>query len=119
MYLESFIKHQGNLTVLRNCLSQLFQVNAFAVFAEIGRRRNLPQASPHPLEHSAMRAAFADGYDTAINDMFYFFERFVDKPQEHFKQKMDFGALAALKQAGDISEEEYEQLTKSKSGTPT
>ncbi len=110
MYLRALTSSAEAQKILRSALSQLHQINMFGALMELEGKRNMLLPSNHPLENNALRASWHDGYLAAIDDLYYFFDKYVQSSVD--KPVPTFGAADALLANKDITEEEYARLTK-------
>lgn len=113
MYIESLLESVEAQKILRNSLSQLYSINMFAVLMELQTKRNIALPSTHPLETNALRASWHDGYVAAIEDLYYFFDKYVKTEQD--KPVPTFGAAKSLLDSKEITEEEYASIVRRES----
>lgn len=112
MIIEDFIKDEGRLSALRIAIGNLSAINAFGLFLEIGTGRSRALPTNHPIEHAALRASWFEGYASALDDIYSFFDKYLIKEKQ--KPRSDFSAAEQLLKEKTIDEEEYEQLTGAK-----
>lgn len=104
MIIENFLSNGTKLTSLSQAITSLKDVNAFGLFLEIGANRAAPQPSSTPIETAALSSAWHAGYKEALNDVFYFFERYTKTDNQ--RPRADFGALDSMIKEGTITEDE-------------
>jgi hypothetical protein len=75
---------------------------------DIAAKRSIPLPSDKPIENAALRSAWHNGYTAAINDIYNFHDLYAAEKRSDVK--MDFGSLDTLLKAGDITQEEYDEL---------
>lgn len=109
MILEHFLDNPDSIARLREVLGELYQIGFYSVLLEL-KQTHVPIPQTADLNKYALRAAYTDGYDGALRDLFQFFELY---QQQHQQQsvKPTFGAAESLLQRNEITAEEYEQLT--------
>lgn len=107
-FLEAFLKDDARQSKLREALSILYEINSFGIFMELGAQQNMPRSSQIDVNNYALRAAWSDGYMFALNDLFYFFDRYAQGKTK--PAKINFGATDKLFDCGDITKEERERL---------
>ncbi len=108
MIVEHFAEDKIALTQLRDALSIFHRINFFAVLLDVAANRSLVQQAI-TTDTAALQNAWHNGYVEAINDIFYFLDRYTPKEKREDTQ-MDFGAIEALLKAGDITETEADEL---------
>lgn len=108
MLIENFVKDKERLDLLRQALSIMFNTNFFGVMLEIASKRSIPLPSDMPIENAALRSAWHNGYVAALNDIYSFHDLYAVEAKGTVK--MDFGSLDTLLKAGDITQEEYDEL---------
>lgn len=109
MIVDEFFRSEAAQNSLRTAINTLNSFNGLGLFKEIAHQRTLPPGSPKPLESSALQGAWHNGYIEALNDIFYFFDRYNTTPK--IKPGMDFGAVFDLLKEGEITEDEYTTIT--------
>lgn len=62
----------------------------------------------------ASHAAWSAGYAEALEDLEYFKEKYVDTEQRPVSIRRDFGSLSAAVRAGDLTEEEAQEILNGK-----
>lgn len=112
MIWKQFSKETSRLTLLDNALSILSSINFFGVMLDLGSERSKPTPTEDIVHTSAQRAAWHDGYVQALEDMYYFRERYVSEGI-NIKPRPNFGAADKLLKEGEITEDEYRELTES------
>ena len=112
MIWQALVKDTHRLTLLDNALSILSSINIFGVLLDIASERNAPNPSADIIPTAALRAAWHDGYVQALQDLYYFRDRYVPTAVgSESKPRPTFGAAEKLFKEGEITEDEYRELT--------
>lgn len=108
MLVEQFVKNPEALSRLRDALSSLYEIGFFGVLLDLGSQHNVSSVATATVERQALCGAFRDGYGMAVQDLFYFLDRYTG--EKSTKPTPDFGSRAYLLASGEITLEEYNKL---------
>lgn len=105
------------LAVFNEGMSLLYRTRIFEFLRERGRA----QAVEHGQDPQAMayQAARSIGYNQAIEDLFYFREKFLDPSNSVDNVKIDFGGSENAVASGDLTKEELDAIQSGRSYKPT
>ena len=105
--------NQGIITLITSVLADLHHAEIFKFLRLKGRVKL--NFSENPVENAALNGAHSAGYQQCIDDLENFLEFFVLQTTE-FRQTRPpvimFGALKKALEKGDITQKEYDELTK-------
>lgn len=107
----------GIIKLITSVLSDLHHAEIFK-FLRLKGRVKLNFAS-NPIENAALNGAHAAGYQQCVDDLENFLDFFVLQTTEFRQPKAPsilFGALKRALDKGDITQEEYDERTKSAVG---
>lgn len=113
--LERLRKDGSFLALYTQGMSYLFQSGVFEALRENGR---VSPVSPELQNYEQYQAAIANwslGYNTAIDQLLYFRELFLDAQPNLSAVKMDFGALDLAVSKGDLTKDEADAIRQSNS----
>lgn len=104
------ITEQGSFTgALLAGLSSLWQSGVFDILRDIGRTPPIPPESPNYTQLQATMYAWSLGYNQALDDLYYFKEKFLDTSTKQ-SVSPDYGGLAEALRKGDLTQEEIDGL---------
>lgn len=107
--LETLKQNPGLYADYTHALSYLHNSGVLDILRELGRVQKVPEDSPNYIAAVAAQAEHSRGYNDAIDDIVYFRERYLD-PVPVSAPPMDFGSINRAIQAGDLTEEEANEL---------
>jgi len=108
---QEFLGEDARVDVFAKGANEIRKVGGEAMLLELGLERSLGIDFQNPVEHAALQNSWRNGYFECLKDIFRFQERYVGTPDEEGNRRPDFGANDELYTAGEITGEEYEQLT--------
>lgn len=109
MLLEILIENVGLHPQVRNAISDLHHAGVFGSLMELSNKRGHLPHNDVDITSAALSAAWRDGYNDALSDLFYIFDRII-LPATKKNIQPDFGALSTLLSNKEISQEEYDRL---------
>ena len=111
MFIEIVATSETRLSLIREAVTLLQEANAFAALLEAGAgRAAIMYPSDHPIERTALKGAWFDGYRECLSDLHNFVQNY-GQSGKTIRQEAQFGAPDKLYADGDITDEEYRELT--------
>jgi hypothetical protein len=90
-------------------MSNLYQSGVFEFLRELARTQPVDSNSPNYIMLLAAQAEYSRGYNTALDDILNFREKYLDVPDIK-KTAPDYGAIDAAIKAGDLTEKEADEF---------
>jgi hypothetical protein len=110
MVFEEIVKHIGNQTLISQAILNLKQSHYFSAALEMSFSKSDSLKDADPMVKAAMQRYFQEGYKEALEDLFFFMERYVKPDSEQIKA--NYGAVNKLLAKKDITAEEAAILRK-------
>ena len=103
--LKNVLQNEAFLTLYIEGMSKLSQSGIFSFLRELGRVRHIPSQSLNYMNEQAIAAAESRGFQEALDSLYFFREKFIDKPAK-VTIEPTFGGTEAALQAGNLTMED-------------